>query len=145
MDIPSRTERNQGTTQDAARDSATVLADTSAAGQTGHVRAADQAIETGIDRAAGAGETKIWWLGAGAARATVAGAAARTVVAPVAIAGACGTPVGAAAAALRARGADTPAAGRAGTARTADQAATAGMFGAGCAATTLVRAVMPGC
>jgi hypothetical protein len=63
-------------TDHAARDSAAVLADTGAAGQTGHVRAADQAVETGVDRAAGAGETKIGRLVAGAARPAVAGTAA---------------------------------------------------------------------
>src|SRR5687768_14648882 len=87
MGIPSRTERNQGTTQDAARDSATVLADPSAASQTGYVRATDQAVKTGIDRAAGAGGTEIRRLVAGAARTTVARAAARTAITPGAISG----------------------------------------------------------
>src|SRR5215207_682341 len=109
--------------------SAAVLADTSAAGQTRHVRAADQAIETGVDRAAGAGETEIRWLLAGAARSAVAGAAARTAITPVAVSGACGASVGAASAALPARSTDAPAARRAGTARTADQPTAAGMLG----------------
>jgi hypothetical protein len=64
------------TAPNAAHDSAVVLADASAAGQTGHVRAADQAVETGVDCAAGAGETEIGRLVAGAARSAVAGTAA---------------------------------------------------------------------
>src|SRR5215218_4174640 len=103
--------------------SAAVLANTSATGQPRHVRAADQAVETGIDRAAGAGEPEIGRLIAGAAGPAVAGTTAGAAVTPVAISGASGAPVGTASAALRARGADAPTAGRAGTAGAADQPA----------------------